>query len=118
TIGNPEELAEQLLGAAVALVNRNGAPSGEKIVAIYNPPVVNRELGIRRSSSFSVRSIARELLRGGAQTIVFSPTRTTVEVLLTYLRDAIHRVPGESERVRGYRGGYLPLERRAIEQGL
>src|SRR5437660_3145159 len=118
TIANPKNLAERLIDAPVELIDRNGAPSGDKIVAVYNPPVVNRQLGIRRSSAFSVRSIARELLRGGAQTIVFSPSRTSVEVLLTYLRDAVHRVPGEPERVRGYRGGYLPLERRAIEQGL
>ncbi|MHB8574615.1 MAG: DEAD/DEAH box helicase [Dehalococcoidia bacterium] len=118
TIANPKDLAEKLLDAPVELIDRNGAPSGDKIVAVYNPPVVNRQLGIRRSSAFSVRSIARELLRGGAQTIVFSPSRTSVEVLLTYLRDAIHRIPGEPEPVRGYRGGYLPLERRAIEHGL
>jgi DEAD/DEAH box helicase domain-containing protein len=118
TIGNPKDLAERLLDAPVELVDRSGAPAGEKIVAIYNPPVVNRQLGIRRSSAFSVRSIARELIRGGTQAIVFSPTRTSVEVLLTYLRDALQRLPGEPERVRGYRGGYLPLERREIERGL
>ena len=118
TIANPKELAEALIGAPVQLISRNGAPSGDKIVAIYNPPVVNRQLGIRRSSAFAVRSIARELLRGGAQTIVFSASRTSVEVLLTYLRDAIKRIPGEPDRVRGYRGGYLPLERREIERGL
>jgi DEAD/DEAH box helicase domain-containing protein len=118
TIANPAELAEGLIAAPVELIDRSGAPAGEKIVAIYNPPVVNRQLGIRRSSAFAVRSIARELLRGGAQTIVFSPSRTSVEVLLTYLRDALHRVPGEPEPVRGYRGGYLPLERREIERGL
>jgi DEAD/DEAH box helicase domain-containing protein len=118
TIANPRELAEALIEQPVSLVDRNGAPSGDKIIGIYNPPVVNRQLGIRRSSAFAVRSIARELLKGGAQTIVFSASRTSVEVLLTYLRDAIKRVPGEPERVRGYRGGYLPLERREIERGL
>ncbi|HLZ72495.1 MAG TPA: DEAD/DEAH box helicase [Dehalococcoidia bacterium] len=118
TIANPRELAETLLAAPVELIDRNGAPSGQKIVAIYNPPVVNRQLGIRRSSAFAVRSIASELLRSGAQTIVFSPSRSSVEVLLTYLRGALKQLPGAPERVRGYRGGYLPLERRAIERGL
>jgi DEAD/DEAH box helicase domain-containing protein len=118
TIANPKELAEALLEAPVELIDRNGAPSGQKIVAIYNPPVVNRQLGIRRSSAFAVRSIASELLRSGAQTIVFSPSRTSVEVLLSYLRGALKQLPGAPEQVRGYRGGYLPLERRAIEQGL
>jgi DEAD/DEAH box helicase domain-containing protein len=118
TIANPRELAERLLETPVDLVDRNGAPSGDKIVAIYNPPVVNRQLGIRRSAAFAVRSIGAELLKGGAQTIVFSPSRTTVEVLLTYLREALKQLPGEAQKVRGYRGGYLPLERREIERGL
>ncbi|HZQ35462.1 MAG TPA: DEAD/DEAH box helicase, partial [Dehalococcoidia bacterium] len=109
TIANPQELAEALLEAPVELIDRNGAPSGQKIVAIYNPPVVNRQLGIRRSSAFAVRSIASELLRSGAQTIVFSPSRTSVEVLLSYLRGALKQLPGAPEKVRGYRGGYLPL---------
>jgi DEAD/DEAH box helicase domain-containing protein len=118
TIANPRELALKLIEAPVRLVDRNGAPRGERVTAIYNPPVVNQELGIRRSAINEVRRIAARLIRGGAQTIVFAPSRTTVEVLLTYLRRALTRRPDEPERVFGYRGGYLPLERRRIEQGL
>lgn len=120
TIANPGELAERLVGAPVRVVDNNGAPSGPKTIAVYNPPVVNRELGIRRSSLFSARDLARRLIAGGAQTIVFAPTRTTVELLLTYLRVSGRGrpLPGEPERVQGYRGGYLPLERRATERGL
>jgi DEAD/DEAH box helicase domain-containing protein len=118
TIGNPRELAERVTGAPVRLIDTNGAPSGDKVVAIYNPPIVNRELGIRRSSLFSARDIATRLIAGGAQTIVFAPTRTTVELLLTYLRGRKRSLPGQPETIHGYRGGYLPLERRRIEQGL
>jgi DEAD/DEAH box helicase domain-containing protein len=118
TIANPQELAERIVGAPVRLIDRNGAPGGEKVIAIYNPPVVNRELGIRRSSLFSARDLATRLIAGGAQTIVFAPTRTTVELLLTYLRARQRRLPGDPEQIHGYRGGYLPLERRKIEQGL
>ena len=118
TIANPEELAENLIGAPVTAVRESGAPSGKKIVALYNPPVVNRELGIRRSSMQVARTIAATLIRGGAQTLVFASSRTSVEILLTYLQRELRRRPGEPERVRGYRGGYLPLERRAIERGL
>ncbi len=120
TIANPVELAEGLTGQPVQLIASSGAPAGKKVVAIYNPPVVNRELGLRRSSMAVVRSLAGSLIRGGAQSIVFASSRTGVEVLLTNLRREMQRRPGPplSERVHGYRGGYLPNERRQIEQGL
>jgi DEAD/DEAH box helicase domain-containing protein len=118
TIANPAQLAERLTGAPVRLIDDNGAPRGERVVALYNPPVVNRELGIRRSAMREARALASRLIAGGVQTIVFAPSRTTVEVLLTYLRESLKRRAGEPERVRGYRGGYLPLERREIERGL
>ncbi len=118
TIANPRELAEGLIGAPVTPIDDSGAPAGTKVVALYNPPVVNRELGIRRSSMQVARSLAGALIRGGAQTIVFASSRTSVEILLTYLQRELRRDPGRPERVRGYRGGYLPNERRAIERGL
>jgi DEAD/DEAH box helicase domain-containing protein len=118
TIANPAELAAALVGDGVALVDENGAPSGERIVAIHNPPVVNRELGIRQSSLKAARDIAARLIRSGVQTIVFAPSRVRVELLLTYLRDTLRDKPGDPERIAGYRGGYLPLERRRIEKGL
>lgn len=118
TIANPKELAESLIGRPVQLIDRNGAPSGRKVIAVFNPPVVNRELGIRQSSITAARSIAARLLSAGVQTIVFAPSRVRVELLLRRLREAFRLRPGEPEKVEGYRGGYLPSERRAIERGL
>ncbi len=118
TIANPGELAAALVGDDVELVDDNGAPAGERVVVIHNPPVVNKELGIRQSSIKAARDISAELIRAGIQTIVFAPSRTRVELLLTYLRDALRSKPGDPERVTGYRGGYLPNERRAVEKGL
>jgi DEAD/DEAH box helicase domain-containing protein len=118
TIANPEELAERLIGAPVTAVRESGAPAGAKVVALYNPPVVNRQLGIRRSSREAARRIAAALIRGGAQTIVFTASRMGVELLLTSLQRDLARRPGAAAPVRGYRGGYLPRERRAIERGL
>ena len=111
TIANPKELAEALTGLPFELVAENGAPSGEKYVVFYNPPVVNRALGIRRGYLNETRRIARELLDRGQQTLVFANSRLATEILLTYLKDDY---PG----VRGYRGGYLPKERREIERKL
>ncbi|HMO96957.1 MAG TPA: DEAD/DEAH box helicase, partial [Tepidiformaceae bacterium] len=118
TIANPGELAGALLGDDIELVDDSGAPQGERVVVIHNPPVMNRELGIRQSSLKASRDIAAQLIRAGIQTIVFAPSRTRVELLLTYLREALRSKPGDPERVTGYRGGYLPNERRAIERGL
>ncbi len=118
TIANPRELAECLLERPVTLVHRNGAPAGEKHFIIYNPPVVNRELGIRRSAVLEARRIAGQFLSHDIQTIVFARTRLVTEVLLTYLRDFAVSQGKAPESVRGYRGGYLPLQRREIERGL
>jgi len=118
TIANPKELAENLVGKPMTLIDKSGAPRGRKIIAVYNPPVINRELGIRKSSVNAARDIASRLLRSGVQTIVFAPSRVRVELLLRYLREALKRRVGEPPQVEGYRGGYLPNERRAVERGL
>ena len=118
TIANPRELAERLTGERFALVERNGAPRGEKFFALVNPPVVNPQLGIRRSYVPETRRLAVEFLRRGLQVIVFAQSRLITEVLTTYIKQACRRLPGGSEAIRGYRGGYLPLRRRDIERGL
>jgi DEAD/DEAH box helicase domain-containing protein len=118
TIANPRELAEALVELPFEMVDRNGSPSGEKFFVFYNPPVVNRQLGIRRSYLHETRRIAIELIERGQQTLVFANNRLATEVLLTYLRDACERGPIAGDMVRGYRGGYLPRERREIERKL
>ncbi len=118
TIANPLDLAERLVGGPLQLIDDNGAPSGAKEFILYNPPVVNRELGIRRSSALEAQALAANFLRNDVQTIVFARSRVTTELLLTYLRENLARHPGLAEKVHGYRGGYLPLQRRAIERGL
>jgi DEAD/DEAH box helicase domain-containing protein len=118
TIANPRELAETLTGEPFHLIDSNGAPSGEKYFVFYNPPVVNRQLGIRRSYLHESRRIARELIERGQQTLVFANNRLATEVLVTYLKDDCAKMPMGADGVRGYRGGYLPRERREIERKL
>jgi DEAD/DEAH box helicase domain-containing protein len=118
TIGNPGELAEALTEKSMTVVDRSGAPRGERYFAIYNPPVVNRQLGIRRSAINCARDVALSFLSKGLQTIVFAPSRLATEILVTYLKEALETRPGSEGIIRGYRGGYLPLKRREIERGL
>jgi DEAD/DEAH box helicase domain-containing protein len=118
TIANPGELASQLIEREVDVVEENGAPAGEKVFVFYNPPIVNRNLGIRRSYINEATRVAKELLARKLQTIVFANSRLHTEVLLTYLQQAHPPRPGQAESVRGYRGGYLQGERREIERGL
>jgi DEAD/DEAH box helicase domain-containing protein len=119
TIANPLELAKKLLEEEnVELVERSGAPRGERRLIFYNPPLVNREMGIRRSSMLEARRIAAPWIRTGVQTIVFCRSRLQVEVMLSYLRQDLAPRLDANRRVRGYRAGYLPLHRREIEAGL
>lgn len=118
TIANPRELAEALTESPFELVNKNGAPSGEKYFVLYNPPVVNRQLGIRRSYLHETRRIATEFIDRHQQTLIFANSRLATEILITYLRDACEHGPLPGDTVRGYRGGYLPRERREIERKL
>ena len=118
TIANPGELASRLLEADVDVLNANGAPAAEKTFVFYNPPVVNRALGIRRSYINESARVAQEFLKHELQTLVFANSRLHAELLLTYLQQANPQAPGKPETIRGYRGGYLPNERREIERGL
>jgi len=118
TIANPGELASRLVEAEFEVIEENGAPAGEKYFIFYNPPVVNRFLGIRRSYINETSRVAQEFLKHNLQTLVFANSRLHTEVLLTYLQQANPRPPGQPPAIRGYRGGYLPGERREIERGL
>ncbi|GAF76390.1 unnamed protein product, partial [marine sediment metagenome] len=120
TIANPKELAERLIEAPVRLVSPDldGSPRAEKHIIIYNPPVIDPRLGIRRAYTLEATRIAERFLGTGVQTAIFARSRLTTEVLLGYVRDAFERIGGDPNAIRGYRGGYLPLERREIEHGL
>ncbi len=145
TLANPRELAERLVDAPVTLIDEDGSPQGERHFIFYNPPVVDAELGLRRSSLLEAEGVAATLLAHDVQTLVFARSRLSVEVLLTYLRERVARQndeggtmnderrgrkapetlpdssfigPHSALSIAGYRGGYLPSERRAIEQGL
>ncbi|HYK39528.1 MAG TPA: DEAD/DEAH box helicase, partial [Candidatus Eremiobacteraceae bacterium] len=118
TIANPGELASRLIEEEVEVLSTNGAPAGEKTFVFYNPPVVNKALGIRRSYINESARVAQEFLKHEMQTMVFSNSRLQTEVLLTYLQKTNPQPPGKAETIRGYRGGYLPNERREIERGI
>lgn len=118
TIANPAELARELTGRRFEAVTESGAPTGEKTFVFFNPPVINAELNVRRSARLEVRRIAMRFLARGHQTIVFGRSRVDVEVMTTYLRRSMARIHRDPQAVCGYRGGYLPNERREIEEGV
>lgn len=115
TIGNPQAHASRMLGREVACVGESGAPVGERRVLVYNPPVVNPELGVRQSAVKATARLAGDLVRAGVSTLVFGQSRNTVEVLLKYLRDGLAKDRVPADAVMAYRGGYLPKVRREIE---
>lgn len=117
TIANPKELAESLTDTEHALIDQNGAPAGKKHIMFYNPPVIHPAFGVRRSAVLEVRDLATKLIREGVQTIVFAKSRVRVEMLVKYLQEVTKRKI-QDESIKGYRGGYLPSERRLIEKGL
>lgn len=118
TIANPRELAEALVEAQVEAITESGAPSGKKHLLLWNPPVIDPDLGLRASARSQTTRIARLMVAAGLKTIVFANTRLMVEVLTKYLKDVFDRNPRKPARVVAYRGGYLPSERRAAERKL
>ena len=126
TIGNPRQLAQRILEQEVELIDDNGAPAGERHFVLYNPPLVDRRQGIRRSVALEAQAVATRLLLQGVKTIVFARSRARTELIASYIRDALRRdrddrggaSDGHPVKVASYRGGYLPRERRAIERGL
>jgi len=145
TIGNPQELAGRLIETPVTLVNVDGSARGERHFLVYNPPVVDPALGIRKSSTLESIRLAQDLLAQNLQTVVFARSRRSVEILLSYLRgspgsrkggggsesrsgqrnregkdigNSRSAIPYSPPTIRGYRSGYLPSQRREIEKGL
>jgi len=118
TIANPLEFSEKIVGEKFKLINKNGAPRGEKYFLFYNPPVVNRQLGIRKSLIKETARLVSKFLNYNIQSIVFARSRLTTELLTSYLKDFLLKNGQDRDLVRGYRGGYLPNLRREIEKGL
>ncbi len=126
TIGNPAELAGRLIESPVTLVDGDGSARGERHFLVYNPPVVDPSLGIRKSSTQESLRLARDLLAAGVQTVVFARSRRSVEILLKQLQengewgmvDRESPINHSPLSIRGYRSGYLPSQRREIEKGL
>ncbi len=118
TIGNPHAHAEALLEDRVTAITESGAPSGEKHVLLWNPPVVNRDLGLRASARSQSTRIARAAIRAGLKALVFAQSRTMVEIITKYLKDVFDHDPRKPPRIRAYRGGYLPTERREVERSM
>ena len=119
TIGNPKELAEHLFEQPFETVDNNGAPSGRKVFLFYNPPIIQKDLGIRASSVKQAARLGTLFVKNSIHSILFCRSRTRVEVLANYLKEALRRSKtGKENRVMAYRGGYLPNERRSIERDL
>ncbi len=116
TIGEPAALAGALTGVEVTAVTDDGAPSGERVVAIWNPPMLDTETGVRASTHSETAGLVAELVRDERRTIGFCPSRRSTELVAERAR---HQVPaGRRDRVVAYRGGYLAEERHEIEGAL
>ncbi len=118
TIANPAELASQLIDAEVSAITDSGAPAGARHLLLWNPPVINPDLGIRASARSQTTRIARMAVKRGLKSILFAQSRLMVEVLTKYMKDTFDSDPRTPARVAAYRGGYLPTERRAMEKKL
>ncbi|QQP95027.1 DEAD/DEAH box helicase [Lysobacter enzymogenes] len=118
TIGNPQAHAEALIEQPVRAILDSGAPTGDKHVLLWNPPVINADLGLRASARSQSNRIARIAIKAGLKTLVFAQTRLMVEVLTKYLKDVFDSDPRKPARIRAYRGGYLPSERREAERAM
>lgn len=119
TVANPKEHAENIIEKKFVLIDESGAPRSAKTFILYNPPIINKELGIRQSSMTPARNIMSDLVGNRIQTIAFTTSRLSVEILTKYLKDNFKsKIPNNDHYVTGYRGGYLPNLRRNIEKGL
>lgn len=118
TISNPAELAEKLIEEEVELIDKSGSPQGRKYFILWNPPLIDRELGLRRNYITEAQFATERLLKLGIQIILFARSRLNVEILTTRLREKFEKNPKMIGKIRGYRGGYLPNERREIEKAL
>jgi DEAD/DEAH box helicase domain-containing protein len=125
TIGNPKELAERLIEEPVHLIDSDGSARGPRHFIIYNPPITDASLGLRKSSLLEGVRLAQDLLNQDVQSVIFARSRKSVEIILRYLQENQSPVSNLHSTlttyqlpIRGYRSGYLPTQRREIEKGL
>ncbi len=125
TIGNPKELAERIIEEPVHLVDQDGSARGPRHFLMYNPPITDPSLGLRKSSLLEGVRLSQDLLKQDVQSVIFARSRRSVEIILRYLQenqspvvDLQLPIPNYSSHIRGYRSGYLPTQRREIEKGL
>jgi DEAD/DEAH box helicase domain-containing protein len=117
TIANPTELAERLTGLEhFNLIDQDGAPRARRRIAMWNPPLLDEDLGIRGSALSEAAEVFSELITAGARTICFMKSRKGVELILRHARDRLD--PESAERIAPYRGGYTPGQRQDIQRRL
>ena len=122
TIANPAEHVARLTATApetIFTVSDDGAPTGPRTFALWNPPFVDRARTARRSAQTEATTLFTELTRREVRNITFTRSQKTAELILRYARDQLRLDGGHlAERVAAYRAGYLPAQRREIEQAL
>jgi DEAD/DEAH box helicase domain-containing protein len=119
TIANPGELARRLVGRDVAVIDDDGSPRGRKYFALWNPSPLGSDSLARRSASDDAVVWLVEAIDAGGQALAFTRTRQASELIHRYTRERLVAQHSPlADRVRAYRGGYLPNERRQIEQDL
>ncbi len=118
TLSKPEVFAQRLLGQEVVVINDDGSPSGSKDFFLWNPPIIDEILGLRKSANFEAARLLAELIRHQTKTIVFSKSRQTAELILKYVREELEDNPNLRQLISSYRGGYMPKIRREIEKAL
>jgi DEAD/DEAH box helicase domain-containing protein len=118
TVGNAGELAARLTGLDVEVLTEDASPSGRKLFALWNPPVVDDETGARRSALAESSSVMASLVEQGARTIAFARSRRAAELLAEFTRRELGDDAELRGRIRAYRAGYLAEDRRAIESQL
>jgi DEAD/DEAH box helicase domain-containing protein len=116
TVGNPAELAERLVGVTFEAVTEDASPAGRKLFVLWNPPVVDEESGARRSALSEGSWLVGRLAEAGVRTIGFARSRKAAELLAEFARRDVST--DVRERIKAYRAGYLPEERRALERAL
>jgi len=120
TIANPVELAERLVGTPFELIDDDGAPRAGREIAMWNPPLLDKATGARRSALSEAADLLAELVSQGVRTICFLKSRRGIELIQRFARENLERrgKPELAQRIAPYRGGYTPQQRRGIEARL